>query len=52
MFADLTDVEKLDRALEVLALVLDTNDKAQDITVELWGLVLREGWWRAWYGSV
>ena len=51
-FRGLDDGTRLDRAIEVLGLGVEVNERVQDFVGETWEVLLKEEWWRARYSSV
>ena len=43
---------RLEAALQVINHGLESEERAQEVIVDVWNLVLREEWWRARYGSL
>lgn len=49
---DMPEAQKLETAMEFCGKALDMNERAQDVAMELWELILKEGWWRVRFQRV
>ena len=48
----MTEAQRLESAMEFLRMALDMNESAQDVVTDLWGLILKEKWWKVRFECV